>query len=88
MEEVTVYGSVVEGEKRVRDLDLYIQLDRESVSEEDLLQEVFGGHGRGAGTRLTDGTCIKMIMAGRSISSSIKPLALFLTIPDVLCIEW
>ncbi len=30
-------------------LDLYIQLDRESVPEEDLLQEVFGGHGRSAG---------------------------------------
>ncbi len=52
VEEVTVYGSVVEGEKRVRDLDLYIQLDRESVPEEDLLQEIFGGHGRSAGTRL------------------------------------
>ncbi len=52
VEEVTVYGSVVEGEKRVRDLDLYIQLDQESVPEEDLLQELFGGHGRSAGTQL------------------------------------
>ncbi len=52
VEEVTVYGSVVEGEERVRDLDLYIQLDRESVPEEDLLEEVFGGHGRSVGTQL------------------------------------
>ncbi len=52
VEEVTVYGSVVEGEERVRDLDLYIQLDRESVPEEDLLQEVFGGHGQSASTQL------------------------------------
>ncbi len=52
VEEVTVYGSVVEGEERVRDLDLYIQLDLESVPEQDLLQEIFGGHGRSAGTQL------------------------------------
>ncbi len=52
VEEVTVYGSVVEGEERVRDLDLYIQLDRESVPVEDLLQEIFGGHGQSAGTQL------------------------------------
>ncbi len=52
VEEVTVYGSVAEGEERVKDLDIYIQLDYDSVPEEDLLQEVFGGHGRSAGTRL------------------------------------
>ncbi len=50
--EIAVYGSVARGEEKVADLDLYFQLDRESVPGEDLLRETLPSSGPGVLKRL------------------------------------
>lgn len=49
--EIAVYGSVAQGEEKVRDLDLYFQLDRDSVPGPDLYDELVG-LGTGVESRL------------------------------------
>ncbi len=50
--ELAVYGSVVKEEEKVGDLDLYLQLDKDSVPGEDLLCEVSPWMGPGVEKKL------------------------------------
>ncbi len=50
--EIAVYGSVARGEEKVNDLDLYLQLERESVPVEDILGDAKPSWGPGALKRL------------------------------------
>lgn len=45
--QLVLYGSTAKGDQNPNDVDIYIQLDKDSVPKEEGLSEVFRGYGKG-----------------------------------------